>query len=162
MPQTPRWYALQVKSRQERIVDGMLRLKGYETFLPTERKTATVKRESDLPLFPGYLFCRLDPMVRMPVLTTPGVVSILGYGKVPSPVSEDEINNVRMVVCSGLPHESMPYVTGERIKVTEGVLRDLQGVLLEDRNRSRVVVSVELLQRSVAVDISRDWICASA
>jgi transcription antitermination factor NusG len=150
------WYALVVKARQEPRVSGVLESKGYELFLPTRMRSG---KEPVRALFPGYLFCRIDASRRLPILITPGVIGFVGSGKVPEPVSQDEIDAIQSIVRSGQRRESVPLLTaGERVRVVHGALRGLEGILVDQRGRCRVVVSIALLQRSVAVDIERECV----
>jgi transcription antitermination factor NusG len=157
-----RWYALQIQSRLGRIASATLRGKGFEEFLPvyhSRRRWSDRIKEVALPLFPGYLFCRFDPRDRLvPVLTTPGVISIIGAGKTPIPVAEDEMEAVRSIVRSGLAAQPWPFLRiGSRISIDHGPLRGLEGIITKAGKVSRLVVSVTLLQRSVAVEIDGDW-----
>src|SRR4030088_2704558 len=84
-----RWFALQVRSRAEKMVSTIAHHKGFEEFLPlyeSRRRWSVRSKVVALPLFPGYVFCRLDPQYRLPVLTIPGVVSFVGVGKIPCPI----------------------------------------------------------------------------
>jgi len=159
---SPPWFALRVRSRCEKAVAEILRGKGYEEFLPLYRSRncwSDRLKEVDLPLFPGYVFCRFDPLQRLPILTTPGLVSIVGF-KLPQPVDEAELEAVRAVMKSGLPASPWPYLkTGQWIRIDCGALDGLEGIVVRVKNRYRVVVSVTLLERSVAVEIDRDCIC---
>jgi transcription antitermination factor NusG len=156
------WFAVQVRSRQEKLVAGALRDKGYEQFLPvyeSRRKWSDREKKVEVPLFPGYLFCRFNPECRLPVLTTPGVLAVLGTAKKPTPVDPLEIARIAAIVTSGIPAEPWPYLqVGQMVRIGRGVLTGLDGLLIEFRNRSRLVVSVMLLQRSVAVEIDRSWV----
>jgi transcription antitermination factor NusG len=153
------WYAVRVRSRHERLVATALEGKGYEQFLPlyrSRRRWADRVKEVDLPLFAGYVFARFDHQQRLPVLKTPGVVHIVGMGAVPAPVAEAEIAAVQAVLASGLPAVPWPFLAaGKRVLVEKGPLEGLEGILLEIKNRHRIVVSVSLLQRSVSVEIDR-------
>jgi transcription antitermination factor NusG len=109
-----------------------------------------------LPVFSNYVFCRFAPATRAGVLKTPGVRSLVGFGGCPAPVPDAEIEAIRKAVGSGLPVEPWPFVrAGDRVRVLDGPLRGLDGLLVSGANKTRVVVSVELLQRSVAVEIDR-------
>ncbi len=138
-------------------MESVLEGKGYEPFLPVyqrSRQWSDRQKKLDAPLFPGYLFCRLDPEQRMPVLTTPGVLSIVGSGKTPEPIPDSEIASIQAVLRSGKAAEPWPYLkAGERIRVAQGAMTGLEGLLVKKKNQCRLVVSVELLQRSVAVEI---------
>jgi transcription antitermination factor NusG len=156
------WFALRVKSHCERMTAAGLRSRGYEEFLPTYRRR---RRWSDrwvdqeLPLFPGYVFCRFDPRDRLPILKIPSLVHIVGIGKTPLPVDEHEIEAIQAIVRSGLAAQPWPYVkVGDMVRVQYGSLCGLEGILIEVKKRHRLVVSVTLLQRSVAVEIDRDWV----
>ena len=90
------WFAVRVRSNHERIAAAHLRERGYEEFSPswkTERRWSDRTKEMDQFLFPGYVFCRLNPLDRLPVLTAPGVVDLVGFGKIPAPVPDQEIEN---------------------------------------------------------------------
>ena len=100
------WFALQVRSRYEPIVAAMLRCQGYTWFLPTykcRRQWSDRIKESELPLFPRYLFCKFNPQHRLPILKIPGLISIVGIGKTPFPVDEVEITALRSLVNCDLP-----------------------------------------------------------
>jgi transcription antitermination factor NusG len=108
----------------------------------------------DLPLFPGYIFCRLNLQYRLPVLTTPGVIQIVGHNRQPVPVDESEIKGIQAMVTSGFPSEPWPYLkVGDRVRIECGPLEGLEGILVEVRGAHRFVLSVTLLQRSVAAEI---------
>ena len=151
------WFALQTRSRYEDFVATQLHNKGYETFLPLykcRRRWSDRIKELELPLFPGYLFCRLNPLDRLPILVTPGVIQVVGIGKNPIPVDDTEIAALQTAVQSGLPRQPWPFLQiGQRVKVEWGPLRGLEGILLDFKGRHRLVLSVTLLQRSVAVEV---------
>ena len=157
------WYALQVQTRLGNIASSALRGKGYEEFLPlykSRRRWSDRVKQIELPLFPGYLFCRFDPQERtLPILSTPGIMGIVGAGKTPLPVSEEEIGAIRTVIQSGLAAQPWPYLgVGSRIYMEEGPLAGLEGIVTNTDKVYRLVVSVALLQRSVAVEIDREWV----
>ena len=156
------WFAIQARTRYENVVAAFLDGKGYEWFLPTywcRRRWSDRIKKTELPLFPGYLFCRFNPLQRLPILQTPGLVSIVGVGRNPVPVEEAEIDAVRMLISAGLSHQPWPYLTvGQRVRIEHGALRGLEGILHSIKGRYRIVVSVNLLQRSVAAEIDAAWI----
>ena len=113
-------------------------------------------KQVELPLFPGYLFCRFDVNSRLPILVTPGVKLIVGCGKTPVAVSEGEIGAIRNVIESGAAAEPWPFLTaGQRVRIQDGSLAGLEGILLQVKTSWRIVLSVDLLQRSVAVEVDR-------
>jgi transcription antitermination factor NusG len=156
------WYAIRVRSRFEQTVSAALSGKGYDEYLPlyhSRRKWSDRLKDLDLPLFPGYLFCRFDAQVRLPILTTPGVISIVGTGKTPVAISDQEIDAIQTVIRSGLHLQPWPQlVVGSRVLIEEGPLRGLEGVALDIKKKYRLFVSVPLLQRSVSVEIDREWV----
>jgi len=156
------WFALRVKSRCEKVVSTVARNKGFEEFLPMyqrrQRWSDRVK-SVEFPLFPGYLFCRLNPQYRLPILTIPGALHFVGLGRIPVPIDDAEILAIQSAVASGLSTEPWPYLeVGQRVRLEDGPLAGLEGLLVEVRKRFRVVVSVTLLKRSVAVEIDREWV----
>jgi transcription antitermination factor NusG len=141
------WFAVQVRARSEKLVAYILQNKGYEHLLPLY----SVKRQrSDrvigiqLPLFPGYLFCRLDLTTRLlPLFTTPGVLRILGVGPTPSPVDDSEMNAILAILKTGRPTRPWPMpVDGEQVRIEAGPLCGVQGILVGHKKNSRLVVSV--------------------
>ena len=161
------WYALQVQTRLANLASAILRGKGYEDFLPlyrSRRRWSDRVKEVDLPLFPGYLFCRFDPRNRLiPIITTPGVIGIVSAGKTPIPVAEEEIEAVRSILRSGLDALPWPFIgVGSRIYIEHGPLAGLEGIITNSSKVYRLVVSVTLLQRCVAVEIDREWARPSA
>jgi transcription antitermination factor NusG len=156
------WYGVRTKSNHERLASAVLQSKGYEQYLPVyrgRRRWSDRIVESDRPLFPGYIFCRFDAQKRLPIVSTPGVVSVVGFGNEPAPISDTEIEAVRSVLHSGLGAEPCPFLSeGQRIRVRRGSLEGLEGILVKKKSDWRIVVSVAMLQRSVAVEIDREWI----
>lgn len=156
------WYAVHVRSRFESQMSKVLRSKGYEEFLPTYRRRhrwSDRAKELDFPLFPGYLFSRFDVRERLPILKSPGVITIVGLRKTPIPISDKEIEAIRAIVRSGLPAEPWTRLTvGSRVFIETGPLAGLEGIVVNVDKKFRLVVSVPLLQRSVAVEIERSWV----
>ena len=156
------WFALQVRSRWEGTTAGLLRGKGLETLLPTystKRKWSDRFKVVEAPLFPGYVFCCFDVHNRLPVLITPGVISVVGRGKTPVAVDDREILSIQAAVGSGIRMEPWPYVEiGERVRVKDDVLDGMEGILTNFKGSDRVVISVSLLRRSVALEIDRSRI----
>ena len=160
--QTHPWFALQVRPRFERIVASALLAKGYEGFLPLyrcKRRWSDRIKEIELPLFDGYMFCRFDVTKRLPILVTPGVIRVVGIGNNPTPVDEDEIAAIFSIVMAGAQAEPHPYLrVGQRVRIERGTLSGVEGILLAEKKPARLVVSVTLLQRSVAVEIDEAWV----
>ncbi len=153
------WYALAVRPRHERAIAKSLRSKGLEEFSPlyrTRRRWCDRIKELETELFPGYVFCRFSYDQRLLVLNTPGVTSIVGFGTRPVPVDDREIEAIRAVVASGLPVQPWTYLrTGQRVRIEQGCLEGVVGIVLRDRDAFRVLINVEILQRTVAVEIDR-------
>jgi transcription antitermination factor NusG len=156
------WYALRVRSRFENTVATHLRGRGYESLLPLYKcrcRWSDRFKEIELPLFPGYVFCQFNPLNRLPILSIPGVVHVVGVGRTPVPVDESEIAAIQAAVKSGLPGLPWPFLqVGQRVRIEYGPLCGLEGILLDFRGRQRLVISVTLLQRSVAVQIDGAWV----
>jgi transcription antitermination factor NusG len=156
------WYAVRVKSRRENSVATHLGGRGYESFLPLRKcrhRWSDRFKEIELPLFPGYVFCLCDPLNRLPILSIPGVVCIVGVGRVPLPVEDAEIAAIQSAVRSGLPRQPWPYLTiGHKVRIENGPLCGLEGILLSFKGHRRLVLSVTLLQRSVAVQVDEAWV----
>ena len=159
MPREQQWFALQVKSRWERSTSAILSGKGYETLYPTcklQRCHGRRTREVLAPLFPGYLFCRFDVSNRLPILVTPGVVSVVGLGRTPAAVDPAEISSIQALVSRGLPAQPWPYLElGQRVRIGNGALSGIEGILIGFKGQLRIVVSVTLLRRSVAMQVDR-------
>lgn len=156
------WYAIRVRSRHERPVSDSLKGKGLDTFLPlckSRRRWSDRVQEVELPLFPGYVFSRFDVAQRLPVLITPGVVNIIGLGKIPVPVEDWEMQSLIRVVQSGVHCQLWPFLmVGQRVLIEEGPLRSVEGRLVQIKDENKLILSITLLQRSVAVTVDRSWI----
>lgn len=157
-----RWFAVTVKPQHERAAAHALRVKGLEDFLPlyrARRRWSDRVKELELPLFPGYVFCRFQAGERARVLSTPSIRSIVGFGNAPAPVADEEIARIQAMMASGLPLGPWPYLrVGQRVKIEQGPLRGLEGMLVQLKDSCRLVANVEILQRSVAVEIDRDTV----
>lgn len=156
------WFAIQVRTSAEKLATNLLQYKGFECFLPlskSRRRWSDRIKELEVALFPGYLFCRFDPGNRLPILKTPGVIQIVGLGKTPIPVDEDEIAAIQRVGKSGLAAQPWPFLqTGQTARIECGPLRGLIGMVVNVKSESKLVLSVTLLHRSVAVEVDRDWL----
>jgi transcription antitermination factor NusG len=156
------WYALQVHARKEQLVASQLENRSLECFLPTYkslRKWSDRTKEIQQALFPGYVFCRFEYENRQPVVMTTGVTQIVGNGKVAIPIADAEIEALQVAVNSGIPTQPWQYVrTGEYVQINYGHLAGLQGILVNFKGNHRVVLSVTLLQRSLALEVELDWL----
>jgi transcription antitermination factor NusG len=156
------WYALCVRSRYERIVATFLKNHGYEWFLPmyeSRRRWFDQIKVVEVPLFPGYLFCRFDIHNRLPILKIPGVRHVVGGARIPTPIDTSEIHALQTVIRANAPREPWPFLqVGDRLRIEHGSLVGVEGVLLRIKGRQRLVLSVTLVQRSIAVDIDSAWV----
>lgn len=151
------WFALYVKPRHEKYVSVVLQGKGYEAFLPTYTHRVKYNKTFQLPLFPSYVFCRMDVRDRVPVISTPGVFSIVRSDQGPEPISEDEIQAIRRMLESGSAPKPWPYVApGQEILIESGPFKGVRGVVTDTTDGKWLVISVNLLQRSVAVRLDRE------
>lgn len=159
-PMPFQWYALVVKPNHEKAVFEHLSVSAYEAVLPlyrSRRRWSDRVKEVTLPLFPGYVFCRFSYRSRVRVLRIPSVRSVVAAGSEPAPIPDWEIEAIQAVIRSGLPVKPWPFLkVGQRVVVTAGPLRGVEGILVEFRKTWQVIVSVELLQRSVATEVDLD------
>jgi transcriptional antiterminator NusG len=152
------WFALHVRSKTEYQVSRILRSKGYEEFLPICR-TRKNGRSYEAPLFPGYLFCRTTPQIHGLIVTTPGVIRIVGCGGKPSPIDVDEVRSVQLLVSSGAAMTGRVGLhLGDMVRVEDGPLRGLVGVLTAIRSEYRLVVSITMMMRTVVAEVSAEWV----
>ena len=154
------WYAIHVRSKFETAASASLEGKGYDVFLPSyraRRRWSDRVKELEQPLFPGYIFCRFDPGNRLPVLITPGVVGIVGMARIPEPIPDEEIRSVQRIMRSGAFAGPWPFLqVGQRVIIEKGCLAGTHGILLKFKNGHRIVVSISLLQRSIAAELDVD------
>lgn len=156
-PRTPNWYALFTRHQHEKFVALALSNKNHEVFLPL---TPSVRRWQDrdkqlwLPLFPGYVFIREGLDRQLQILTTPGVLHIVGWGGRPAIVPQAQLDAVRRILASHIRAETHPYLRcGDRVRVMTGPLLGLEGILTRKKGVDRLVISLEMLGRSAAVEI---------
>jgi transcription antitermination factor NusG len=151
------WFALYTRHHHERNVALALTGKGLDSFLPLYTAVHRWKdrdKKLQLPLFPGYVFLRNPTGRWQPILATPGVHSVVGFGGRPAEIPVSEIDAIRRVVGSSFHVEPHPFLRcGDRVRVTAGPLEGLEGRLLRKKSLWKLLVSVEMLQRSVAVEI---------
>ena len=153
----PRWYAAYTCANHEKHVAAELGARDVEHFLPlysSVRRWRDRRVSLDLPLFPGYVFVRLVLSDRMRVVQIPSVVRLVGFGGLPTELPDTEMEIMRSGLSQSLRAEPHPFLTvGRRVRITAGPFAGLEGVLKKKRNSLRVVVSIGLIQRSVAVDV---------
>ena len=159
------WYAILTKTGREKNARFLLENSGFECYLPvskSRRKWSDRSMEVEVPLFPGYLFCRMNPNDRLPVLITPGVVQIVGTGKTPIPIEEQEIAALQRVGRSELSTMPWPYLqVGQMARIEGGPLQGMSGIVVRIKSGLKLVLSVQLLQRSIAVEIDHTWVRAA-
>src|SRR4051794_15272566 len=132
------WYALHVRPRFEKVVSRNLQNKGYEEYLPLYRRVSHWSdrtKKIDLPLFPGYVFCRFNVNERLPILMIPGVNSVVGFGKNPMPIEIAEMQGVRSLLQSGSNCEPWPFLQlGQVVRVEYGPLAGTQGIVVRTKD----------------------------
>jgi transcription antitermination factor NusG len=153
----PLWYAAYTSANHEKRVAGQLGVRDVTHFLPlyaSVRRWKDRRVELELPLFPGYIFVRIALREQLQVLQVSGVARLVGFGGLASALPDEEIEALKAGLASGVPAEPHPFLTvGRKVRVKNGPLANLQGILLKRKNRTRLVVSLELIQRSVAVEL---------
>jgi len=154
-PEAARWYALKVRTRAEFTVLTTLQSRGYDPYCPAQierRRYSDRMRAVEIAVFPGYLFCKFDARKKVPVVSAHGVEYIVGIAGSPASIPDNEITNLQRAVAAGA--KAGPYFrTGQRVRVTHGVLTGVEGILARDPQGERLVISVEPLNRSVAIQI---------
>lgn len=151
------WFALQVRVRMELSVSAMLRAKGYEEFLPL--RWSNLSQSHAEPLFAGYVFCRLAPEACGRFVTTPGVIRVVGFGGRPTPVDAEEIIALQLVDKARWPVSACEgFHVGDKVVIEEGPLRGVSGILSSVRGQHRLLISVQILMRTVAVEVRPEWV----
>ena len=160
MPSEQKWYALTVPYQHERQTEKTLQSQGLETLVPvyrSRRQWSDRVKELEMPLFAGYVLCHFDLSDRIQVLDTPGVAKIVGFGGAPVALEDSEIAAIQRMVGSKLPLAPWPYLkAGDRVRVEHGPMRGLEGTLLRIKDSLRLVMGVDLLQRSIAVEVEQE------
>ena len=151
------WRALYTRHQHEKLVASVLLIKGFDVFLPlypSVRKWKDRMKKLSLPLFPSYVFVRDSLARRLQILTTPGVHKMLMVGEQPAVIPEGEIEAIRRAVQSSLRVEPHPFLRcGDRVRVKSGRLEGIEGILTRKKNLYRLILSVELLGQSAAVEV---------
>ncbi len=151
------WYALKVRTRSEAVALASLDYYGFESYCPqvkTRRPYSDRLKPVTESIFPGYLFCRFALSSKSKVLASSAVMGIVGFGSQPAPLAEPEIEAVRRTVEAGGAAAPVPK-TGDRVRVIAGSLRGIEGVLVREANKTNFVVSIQHIQRSVALSIEQ-------
>ena len=151
------WFALQTRPKCEKSVAATLEMKGYESFYPIYREP---RRRSDRsvcmerPLFPGYVFCRVTDEAFGKVVLTSGVIRLLGFGATPSEIPATQIESLKRANESQIYHTLCAYIpAGTRVRIESGPLHGIEGLYSPNPDDHRLILSVDLLQRSVAVTL---------
>lgn len=153
------WYAVRTRSRQERVVCDQIDADGFESYLPMvqhSRQWTDRKKLIDFPLFPGYLFVRAPDFSaqKSQILRKVGVIGFVGSGRVAAQIPDVELNGVRLLLNNRIPHASHPYLqVGQRIRVTDGALRGIEGILVGLGNKDGLVISIDSIQKSLIIQL---------
>jgi transcription antitermination factor NusG len=152
----PHWYALYTCANHEKKVAREVSRRGVESFLPlyqTTRRWSDRRVQIEMPLFPGYVFVHLALCDRLKVLQVPGVVRLVGFGGLPTALPHEQLNALRAGL-NGVRAEPHPFLTvGKRVRIKRGPLAGMSGILLRRKGCLRVVLSIDLIMRSVMVDV---------
>jgi len=153
---TAKWFAVVVRGRWELRTGAALASKGYEFYVPIkEARSGLISRKQSI-LFPGYVFCKFVVTNRLTILTTPGVLSIVSLSGIPVSIDETELENIRRLIASGLATSAQSYLpVGHRVRVVCGPLSGVEGVIVQADNNIRLSVCIELLSRSLSVELDR-------
>lgn len=156
------WFAVRTRARHESVAARFVEARGIESFLPvypSRRQWSDRAKVVQMPLFDGYFFVRMDSGRFSPVLDAPGVIYVVGFGGTPVPIPDEEIKAVRHLVASGLQVCPHPYLkAGDRVRITKGPLQHMEGILQRSRNQWRFVLTVEMLHRSVSVEVDSELV----
>jgi transcription antitermination factor NusG len=159
-PQPSRWFAIQARSRHEKVVESHLELRKVEHFLPMMKRVSQWtdrKKEIRVPLFAGYCFARFSLEDRVPVLQSQGVVRVVGSAGKPEPIPDEEINALKKVINNSCAYICYPFLKeGMLVEVINGPLQGVKGRLIRGARNSRLVLSISLIQRSVSIEIDAD------
>lgn len=157
---SPRWYACYTRARHEKRVDEQLVGRGMETYLPAlarERQWSDRRKVVEFPLFPGYVFARFSLSALHEVLSVPGVATVIRHNGVPSPIMDEELENVRRFVAAlretGQFPEPRPLQPGQPVRVLHGPFQGVEGVVVERRGRRRVLIGLKTIGQGMEIDI---------
>lgn len=153
------WFALQVVPRHEKSVDNILEYRGYNHFLPTyrvRRRWSDRVRLVEQPLFPGYVFCRSQSNLMEVIRGSPGIIRIVAFGGRPHPVPDKEIEALQQIVRGKREYSAFPYLSvGQKVQVISGPLTGISGIIMQFKNRDRLIISLDVIMKSVSVEIDQ-------
>jgi len=159
------WYAAYTSARHEKSVARQLDERSINCFLPLYRswhRWADRRKQVELALFPGYVFVHIDPRERLRILQLPGVVRLVSFNGTPAPLPETEIEVLRNGLEQGIYAQPHPYLrAGRRVRVIRGPLAGAHGILVRKKDKLRFVISIDVLMRSVAVELDAEDIVAA-
>ncbi len=163
-PAQARWYAIYTCANHEKRVADQFARRNVEHFLPqyeSVRRWKDRKVRLHLPLFPGYLFAHVAVQERLRVLQVPGVVRLVGFNGSPAPMPEEDMNRIHEFLGQGWRAEPHPYLqVGRRVRVVRGPLTGMEGIVARRKNRSRLVLSFDVIERSMAVEMDEGDLAA--
>jgi transcription antitermination factor NusG len=155
------WFAMRVRTNYEKTFSRAIESRGFDFFLPTYQKTRAWSdriKQIHQPLFPGYVFCLLNLQERAPALLAPGAMRFVGIGRNPIAIPEAEIESLRTLINS-FQVKPWPFLRlGQKVRIEKGPLAGVEGVIESFRSGYRIVVSIELLQRSVTAELEGHWL----
>jgi len=156
-PWSAGWLAIHTRHQHESLAARSLVYKGFEVFLPqypSIRQWSDRTKELSAPLFPGYVFLRGAPEHQITILTTPGVLGVVGFAGIPAIIPDVEIESVRQTLAHRVHIEPYPFLNcGDWVRVKNGPLEGIEGILVRKKKQFRLVLSVQLLQKSAAVEV---------
>jgi transcription antitermination factor NusG len=156
----PHWYAAYTRGNHERRVAAELASKGVQHFLPlysSFRRWSDRRVRLDVPLFPGYVFVRLALEERLRVARVNGVVRLVGFSGQPVALPDEEMETLRSGLSQALHAEPHPYLTvGRRVRITRGVLKGMEGILIRKKGRIRLVLSIALIHQSAMIEVDSE------
>lgn len=151
------WFAVQVRPRHEFASARMLRSKGFEEFVPiysAKRQWSDRQKQVGFPLFAGYVFCKFYPVKKLPIINTAGVIRIVGTSQGSAAIADHEIDAIRKVVESGEQVQPHPYIAvGSKVRIEEGPMAGIEGIFIREKKGTEMVISLDLLQRSISLQI---------
>jgi transcription antitermination factor NusG len=156
------WYAVRTKAKHEAVAARFTEGRGVGVYLPVyeaRRQWSDRVKVIEMPLFSGYFFARVGHEERVKVLEAPGVVGLVGFGGEPAPIPDCEIENIQKALRSGLPASPCPYVkVGDKVRIRSGPLVGLEGILQKVKNRWRFILTVDLLQKGVSIEVDSETV----